>query len=144
MKIVNDVAGRRPFDTIIQSVNIPIVKGLVEMNNEQPTKAIDLLDGAMVYARANQGVLFARGMAYLQAHQGAQAAQEFQRVFDARSILTDPLTSLSKLGLARAYAAAGDTARSRIAYQDFLALWKDADRDVPLLKQAEAEYAKLQ
>ncbi len=65
-------------------------------------------------------------------------------VLDNRSIYTDPLTSLAKLGLAKAYALQGDKSRSRLAYQDFLALWKDADSDVPLLKQARDEYAKVQ
>jgi serine/threonine protein kinase/Flp pilus assembly protein TadD len=144
LKIANDVATQRPYDTIAQFVRIPTVRAIVEWNNEQPLKAIDLLDGAMVYARANQGVLYARGLAYLQAGQGAQAAQEFQMVYDNRSVYADPLTSLAKLGLARAYALQGDKSRSRLAYQDFLALWKDADPDVPLLKQARDEYAKVQ
>jgi len=98
----------------------------------------------MVYARANQGILFERGMAYREAGQAAQAVQEFQKVFDVRSIYADPTSSLSKLGLARSYALQGDRANSRLAYQDFLALWKDADPDVPLLKEAKDEYAKLQ
>jgi serine/threonine protein kinase/Flp pilus assembly protein TadD len=144
LKIANDVATQRPYDTIAQFVRIPTVRAIVEWNNEQPLKAIDLLDGAMVYARANQGVLYARGLAYLQAGQGAQAAQEFQMVYDNRSVYADPLTSLAKLGLAKAYALQGDKSRSRLAYQDFLALWKDADPDVPLLKQARDEYAKVQ
>ena len=144
LKIANDVAAQRPYDTNAQFVRIPTVKAIVEWNNQQPLKAIDLLDGAMVYARANQGVLYARGLAYLQAGQGAQAAQEFQMVIDSRSVYADPLTSLAKLGLAKAYALQGDKSRSRLAYQDFLALWKDADPDVPLLKQARDEYAKVQ
>jgi len=143
LKIANDVAAQRPYDTNVQFVRIPTVKAIVEWNNEQPLKAIDLLDGAMVYARANQGVLYARGLAYLQAGQGTQAAQEFQMVLDNRSVYADPLTSLAKLGLAKAYALQGDKSRSRLAYQDFLALWKDADPDIPLLKQARDEYAKV-
>ena len=120
------------------------MKALIECNNQQPAKAIDLLDGAMVYARASQGVLYARGLAYLQAGQGTQAAQEFQTVLDKRSVFADPVSSLAKLGLAKAYARQGDSSHSRLAYQDFLALWKDADPDVPLLKQARDEYAKVQ
>ena len=144
LKIANDVATQRPYDTTVQFVRVPLVKAIVEANNEEPSKAIDLLDGAMVYARANQGVLYARGVSYLQARQGAQAAQEFQRVLDNPSIHPDPVSSLAKLGLARSYALLGDQTRSRLAYQDFLALWKDADPDVPLLKQAKDEYAKVQ
>jgi eukaryotic-like serine/threonine-protein kinase len=89
-------------------------------------------------------VLYARGMAYLAMKQGAQAAQEFKRLMDARSFYCDPLASLAKLGLARAYAMQGDKVNSRLAYQDFLALWKDADPDVPLLRQAKAEYTSVQ
>ncbi len=144
LKIANDVAIQRPYDSNAQFVRIPLVKAIIEWNNGQPLKAIDLLDGVMVYARANQAVLYARGLAYLQAGQATQAAQEFQMVLDNRSVYLDPLTSLAKLGLAKAYALQGDKSRSRLAYQDFLALWKDADPDVPLLKQAKDEYAKLQ
>ena len=98
----------------------------------------------MVYGRSNFGVLYARGIAYLEAKQGDQAVQEFQRALDSRSFSCDPLASLAKLGLARAHTMQGDKAASRLAYQDFLALWKDADPDTPLLKQAKAEYAAIQ
>jgi eukaryotic-like serine/threonine-protein kinase len=144
LKIANDAAIQRPFDTLVQFVQIPSVKAVVALNHAQAAKAIDLLDGAMVYGRSNSGVLYARGVAYLQAKQGAQAAQEFQRLIDVRSVYMDPLASLAKLGLARAYAAQGDKANSRMAYQDFLALWKDADSDIPLLKQARDEYATVE
>jgi eukaryotic-like serine/threonine-protein kinase len=144
LKIANDAAIQRPFDTLVQFVQIPSVKAVVALNHAQAAKAIDLLDGAMVYGRSNSGVLYARGVAYLQAKQGVQAAQEFQRLIDVRSVYMDPLASLAKLGLARAYAAQGDKANSRMAYQDFLALWKDADSDIPLLKQARDEYATVE
>lgn len=79
------------------------------------------------------------------ARNGSEAAQEFQKVLALRNMYPQsPLMSLAQLGLARAYALQGDKARSRMAYQDFLALWKDADPDIPILKQAKAEYAKLQ
>ena len=143
-KIANSTAMERPFDTLVQFVTIPTIKAIVAIHQAQPAKAIDLLDGAMVYGRSNLGVLYARGMAYLDAKQAAQARQEFQRLIDARSFNCDPLASLAKLGLARAYAMQGDKANSRLAYQDFLALWKDADPDVPLLRQAKSEYASVQ
>jgi hypothetical protein len=144
LKIANDVSVRHPYDTLVQFVTIPLIKSIVAMNSSQPAKAIDLLDGAMVYARSNPGVLYARGLAYLEEKQATQAAQEFQRITDARSVFADPITSLAKLGLARAYALQGDKVKSRVAYQDFFALWKDADPDVPLLKQAKLEYARVQ
>jgi eukaryotic-like serine/threonine-protein kinase len=143
LKIASDQALERPFDTLVQFVTIPTIKAVVAMNQGQPTKAMDLLDGAMVYGRSNVGLLYARGIAYLQAKQGDHAAQEFQRAIDSRGGNIDPLASLAKLGSARAYAMQGDKAQSRIAYQDFLALWKDADANVPLLQQAKAEYAAL-
>ena len=143
LKIAEDNALERPFDTVVQFVTIPIVRAVVLMNQGQPAKAIDLLDGAMVYGRSNCGLLYGRGMAYLQAKQGQQAVQEFQRVIDSRSVTVDPLASLAKLGIARGYALQGDKANSRMAYQDFLALWKDANPDIPLLKQAKAEYAAV-
>ena len=144
LKIAESAALERPFDTLVQFVTIPSIKAVVALNHAQPAKAIDLLDGAMVYGRSNLGVLYARGMAYLAMKQGAQADQEFKRLMDARSFYCDPLVSLAKLGLARAYAMQGDKVNSRLAYQDFLALWKDADPDVPLLRQAKAEYASVQ
>ena len=143
LKIADDTALERPYDTLVQFVNVPMVKALVLMNQSQPAKAIDLLDGAMVYGRANAALLYTRGLAYLQEKQGPQAVQEFQRVIDNRSVMVDPLASFAKLGMARGYALQGDKANSRMAYQDFLALWKDADPNIPLLKQVKAEYAAV-
>jgi hypothetical protein len=86
-----------------------------------------------------------RGQAYLLAHNGTAAAAEFQKLLDHRGIVTNFVTgSLAHLQLGRAYAMSGDTAKAKTAYQDFLTLWKDADPDIPLLKEARAEYAKLQ
>ena len=83
-------------------------------------------------------------MAYLAAHQGALSAAEFQRILDHPEMVTnDPIGVLAHLGLGRAYALRGDTAKAKTAYQNFLTLWKDADPDIPILKQAKAEYAKL-
>ncbi len=82
--------------------------------------------------------------AYLLLHQGSQAAAEFQKFLDHRGVVVNcPLGALARLGLARAYVLQGDNAKARAAYQDFLTLWKDADPDIPILKQAKAEYAKL-
>jgi eukaryotic-like serine/threonine-protein kinase len=88
-----------------------------------------------VYVRAN---------AYLAEHQGSEAAAEFQKILDRRGVvLNEPIGALAHLGSARAYALQGDAAKARSAYQDFLTLWKDGDRDIPVLIAAEAEYAKL-
>ena len=144
-KLADDVAQKRPYDTLVQFVEVPLVKAQIELNQGNPAKAIDLLDSALVYARANSGVLYVRGNAYLKAGRGADAVQAFQRLLDLKSMINiDPVMPLAKVGLARAYVMAGDKARARVAYQDFLAVWKDADPNVPLLREVKAEYAKLQ
>jgi len=88
---------------------------------------------------------YVRGEAYLPLHQGSQAAAEYQKILDHGDILLNCLIgALAHLGLGRAYTLQGDTIKARAAYQDFLNLWEDADADIPMMKQAEAEYAKLQ
>jgi len=85
-----------------------------------------------------------RGQAYLAAHDGSEAAAEFQRIIDQRGVVgNEPIGALAHLGLARAYALEGDTTKARAAYNDFFTLWKDADPDIPILVAAKAEYAKL-
>jgi Tfp pilus assembly protein PilF len=89
--------------------------------------------------------IYVRGEAYLAEHQGREAAVEFQKILDHRGIvLNEPIGALAHLQLGRAYDMSGETTKARAAYQDFLTLWKDADPDIPILKQAKAEYAKLQ
>jgi tetratricopeptide (TPR) repeat protein len=144
-KLASDVAQRRPYDTLVQFVEVPLVKAQIELNQGNPAKAIDLLDSALVYARGNSAVLYVRGNAYLKAGRGSEAVQAFQRLLDTKNLITvDPLLPLAQVGLARAYMMAGDKARARVAYQDFFALWEDADSDVPVLREVKAEYTKLQ
>jgi hypothetical protein len=89
--------------------------------------------------------VYVRGEAYLAAGQGREAATEFQKILDHRGIVvSDPIGALARLQLGRAFALSGDTIKAKTAYQDFLTLWKDADLDIPILKQTKAEYAKLQ
>jgi eukaryotic-like serine/threonine-protein kinase len=146
--IVDDLGRRFPDDTILHQVSIPVVRALVELEGKAPEKAIEALQPTTPYELgAAQGLLpiYIRGQAYLQAKRGAEAVQEFQKIVDHRGVApTFPEHSLAKLGLGRAYRMTGDTAKARAAYQDFFALWKDADPDVPILKEARAEYAKLQ
>jgi Tfp pilus assembly protein PilF len=86
-----------------------------------------------------------RGEGYLAAHQGNEAAAQFQKILNHRGIVVNqPIGALAHLGLARAYVLQGDTVKAKTAYKDFLTLWKDADPDIPILKEAKAEYAKLQ
>jgi len=89
--------------------------------------------------------IYVRGLVYLHSKKGPEAAAEFQRILNYRALgAIAPAYALSQVGVAGAYALTGDSAKSRNAYQDFFALWKDADSDVPILKEAKAEYARLQ
>ena len=89
--------------------------------------------------------VYIRGEAFLAAHQGAQAAAEFQKILDWPGVVVnEPIGALAHIGLARSYALAGDASKSRAAYSKFFALWKDADQEIPVLKEAKAEYAKMQ
>jgi eukaryotic-like serine/threonine-protein kinase len=146
--IADDLGHRFPDDTLLHQVNIPCVRALIELNRKNPGAAIQSLQVTTPYELGNAVGLFpiyVRGLAYLQAKRGAEAAAEFQKIVDHRGIApVGSEHSLAKLGLGRAYVLTGDAAKARAAYQDFFALWKDADPDVPVLKEAKAEYAKLQ
>lgn len=93
----------------------------------------------------HDGIPGALGAAYLAGHQGREAAAEFQKIRDHPGVVqNEPIGALAHLQLGRAYVLSGDTAKARLAYNDFLSLWKGADPDIPILKQAKEEYAKLQ
>ncbi len=143
-----DLGKKYPLDTFTQKSDIPQIRARVELQRGNGAKAIELLRPAEAYqfGYVEGGIpAYLRGGAYLQMKQGPQAAAEFQKILDHRSALgVTPYISLAKLGLARAYALSGGSAKARTAYQDFFTLWKDADADIPILKSAKAEYAKLQ
>ncbi len=142
---IEDVSRRRPLDTKFQTMLIPVVQAILFMNHDEAAKAIEVLQAGEPYDKGTTDVLFTRGRAYLLNRQPAQAAQEFQAVLNLRgAYIGDPLMGLAQLYLARAYAQQNDPAKARAAYQDFLALWKDADPDIPILREAKTEYAKLQ
>jgi serine/threonine protein kinase/tetratricopeptide (TPR) repeat protein len=144
-RLTEDVSRRRPLDVRFQTMLIPVVQAILFMNRGEPAKAIDVLKAGESYDKGTTDIHFTRGRAYLLNHQPAQAAQEFQAVLNLRgAYIGDPLMGLAQLYLARAYALQNDAAKARAAYQDFLALWKEADPDIPILKEAKAEYAKLQ
>ena len=144
-KLLAQAASERPDDQLIQLVYGPMIHAIIAMNHHQADKAVELVTPGQRFAGANPEFMNIRASALLMAGQDAEAAQLFQRVISLRSALpTDVFISLSQLGLARTYAAQGDKVKARTAYQDFLASWKNADADLPLLKQAQAEYAKLQ
>jgi len=146
--ITEELGQRFPNDTLLHSVGIPSVVALTELNRKAPEQAIEALRAATPYELgSSQGLfpIYIRGLAYLQAKRGPEAVAEFQKIVDHRGI--DPTGvehPLAKLGLGRAYVITGDAAKARAAYQDLFALWKDADPDLSILKEAKAEYAKLQ
>jgi eukaryotic-like serine/threonine-protein kinase len=148
--IAQDLEKRFPLDTglRIHTYWLPTIRAAIALNRNNPAEAIQFLQAASQYDLFLGGGLYAvylRGAAYLLQHQGGAAALEFQKILDHRGIVGPSLQgALAYLGLARAYLIAGDTLRAKAAYQDFLSLWKDADPDIPILKQAKAEYGKLQ
>jgi eukaryotic-like serine/threonine-protein kinase len=128
----------------VQSLFVPQVRAAAALSSGDAAKAIELLKPANAYDKANTQVLYIRGLACWKAGLGNEAAQEFQKILALRGVApSDPLMSFAHLGLGRAYALQGDSQKSRTAYQDFFALWKDAETDTPILKEAKAEYAKL-
>jgi eukaryotic-like serine/threonine-protein kinase len=153
--LADDLAKRFPEDTIVRFTYVPTLRALLALNNGEPGKAIELLQTAVPYELAIPGSWFGffgflypayvRGEAYLAAHQYAEAAAEFQRIVDHRGLVfCDPVGAVARWRLGKALAFSGDTAKAKIAYQDFLTLWTDADPDITILKQAKAECAKLQ
>ena len=151
----DDLEKRFPEDTSVQFNYLPTLRALFALSRDEPRKAIELLQVAVPYELAVPAIefdeffggfypVYVRGLAYLAARQGAEGASEFQKILDHRGIVSaDPIGALAHLQIGRAYALEGDTAKARVAYQDFLTLWKDADPDIPILKQAKAEYAKI-
>jgi predicted Zn-dependent protease len=142
-----------PLDTLVQRYWLPTIRAAVALERKDPNRAVELLMAASTIelssATADLTIflcpVYIRGEAYLMLHDGNRAAAEFQKFIDHRGVVMNfPWGALARLGLARAYAMQGDTAKAKTAYQDFLTLWKDADPDIPILKEAKAEYAKLQ
>jgi len=144
-----------PLNIMLNRYWLPTIRAYIEIHSGRHAQAVSLLQDAAVYDLAfplpqysEGGTLYpsyVRGQAYLGLRQGKEAAAEFQKFIDHRTIVANyPLVSLARLGLARAYKLQNDASKARAGYQDFLALWKNADPDIPILKQAKAEYAKLQ
>ncbi len=133
--------------TYVRAVYAPSGRAAIEISRGSAARAIELLEPAARYELGFRFLFlsgYLRGQAYLRARQGLQAAAEFQKILDHRGAApVSPRYALAHLGLARAHALAGDAPKSRKAYQDFLALWKDADPDIPILQEAKREYAAL-
>ena len=151
--LVDELEKNYPSQTVLKVYWMPAIKAAMELNAGNSTQAQMLLEAAAPYelgqpSQLQEGTLYPvylRGQAYLMAHNGTAAAAEFQKFPAHRGIVVNyPLGALAHLGLARAYAVSGDIVKAKTAYQDFLTLWKDADPDIPILKEAKAEFAKLQ
>ncbi|HEV2829145.1 MAG TPA: protein kinase [Pyrinomonadaceae bacterium] len=145
--LVDEAIKLYPRDTVIVSMTIPVINAVLEMNQGNAAEAIKLMESVRAY---DLGLIvgpqnnYVRGVAYLQQKSGKEAAAEFQKVIDHPAIdAWSPVHSLARLGLARAAAMSGDAATSRKAYQDFFALWKNADADLPVLLEAKKEYEQL-
>ncbi|HTZ97051.1 MAG TPA: protein kinase [Terriglobales bacterium] len=146
LRLADDLAKRFPEDTIVQMQYLPMIRGAEALQSGNAAKAVEALVPAMPYELGQTlWPAYIRGNAYLKLGQGSAAATEFQKIVNnPGAVQNDPVGALAHLGLARAYALSGDTTKARTAYQDFLGLWKDADPDIPILKEAKAEYAGLQ
>ena len=150
--LVDDLVKRFPENTIMQLNYSPTVHAQASLNMKDTAKAFNALEisapyelGSVSAALLSLYPVYVHGQAYLATRQGSEAVAEFQKILDHRAVvLNEAIVPLAHLGLARAYAMQGDTSEARAAYNDFLTLWKDADPDIPILKQAKAEYAKLQ
>jgi eukaryotic-like serine/threonine-protein kinase len=150
LALADEIQRTHPNDTLAINVTIPIIRAVAALRPADPSKAdtakaVDYLNTAALYARADTGVFFVRGLAYEQAGRYNDAQQDLQKVLDFKSHSgPDVIFAVVELELGRLYQKQGDTPKARIAYQNFLADWKDADQDLPLLRTAKAEYAKLQ
>lgn len=136
---------RLPKSTLLNNVLLPLVHARIELHRGNPAQGIQLLETARPYeGYALFQIAYLRGRSYLNQRRGANAAAEFQRILDHRGWQpTSPLYALAHVGLARTAALNDDTTKARKAYQDFFALWKDADPDIPVLQEARREYEKL-
>ena len=149
-KFVGELKKEWPFDTLLNQVWLPLAQATNDIQRNQPAEAIARLEPAAPYelggppSGAIYWPIYIRGEAFLKERDGVKATAEYQKILDHRGIdPTSPLHSLARLGVGRAYALQGDSAKAKLAYQDFFALWKDADPDVPVLQAAKAEYEKL-
>jgi tetratricopeptide (TPR) repeat protein len=138
-----------PVSTLIHSYWLPAIRAEIELHARNYNRAIELLRPTASYELADTPVplapVYVRGEAYLEARQGEAAAAEFQKILDHRGLVGNaPLGALAHLGIAHAYSASGEIAKARGSYRDFLGLWKQADADIPILRQAAGEFQKLE
>ena len=154
--LADDLEKRFPEDTFVKFTYVPVLRGLAALDRGKPDEAVEALHVALPYELAVTGLDFnhsylgglhsayVRGEALLAAHRYSDAAAEFQKILTHRGIVgADPIGALAHLQLGRTFALSGDPVKAKAAYNDFLSMWKDADPDVPVFKQAQAEYATL-
>ena len=148
-ELAEELNRQYPTHTLMQNYTLPTIRGMIEIDRKRPAKAIEILQPALKYELVMDSLAdvlpaYVRGLAYLQLGDGRKAAGEFQKVVDNPGVVvTSVIGALAHLQLGRAERMAGNLDAARTNYQDFLALWKDADPDIPILKQAKSEYAKL-
>jgi tetratricopeptide (TPR) repeat protein len=147
-QMMNTLLRENPSDTLLNIVDAPLVLAASQLGSGQADQALRSLEPVQPYEFGTHADVlpnYLRASAYLQLRKAGEAATEFRRVLDHRGVAPmATMWELSNLGLARAYALQGDGAKARVAYQEFFALWKDADPDIPILIAAKSEYAKLQ
>src|SRR5262249_16938773 len=119
-RLIEDVRVRFPKDTLLRAVRIPLATAAIAINDGNPEVAIELLQSAAPYENTYPVPIYVRGLAYLKAHKPTEAASEFQKILNRSALFNEPIDALARLGLARAYALQGDTAKARTKYQDFL------------------------
>jgi eukaryotic-like serine/threonine-protein kinase len=154
-KLADRLQEQHRLNTVLNGYWLPTIRGAIDLSSNHPAEALQTLEGALPYELGQPdpsvgvgGLLYPayiRGQAYLQLGKGAPAATEFQKLVDQWGVMQNSLLgALAHLGVARAYALLGDTAKAKVAYQNFFAIWREADVDIPILVQAKSEYAKLQ
>jgi serine/threonine protein kinase/tetratricopeptide (TPR) repeat protein len=154
--LAGDLEKRFPEDTFVKFTYVPVLRALAALGRGTPADSVEYLEIARLYELAVNGLnwdhfylgglhsAYVRGEAFTAAHRYAEAAAEFQKILDHRGLVgLDPIGALAHLQLGRVYASSGDKAKAKAAYETFLALWKDADPDVPIVKTAKAEYTRL-
>ena len=154
--LAGDLEKGFPEDTFVKFTYAPVLRALAALGRGKPADSVEQLHIALPYELAVNGVNFShllgglysayvRGEALSATHRYAEAAAEFQKILDHRGIVgADPIGALAHVQLGRVFVLSGDKIKAKAAYQDFLTLWKDADPDIPILRQANAEYAKVQ
>jgi tetratricopeptide (TPR) repeat protein len=149
-KLAEMLSKDSPLDTVLQNYCLPTIRAAIKLHESDPVGAVEILQPTVKYDLAyptgfnSLYPAYIRGLAYLQMGEGRLAAAEFQKLFDHPGIVgRDVIGALVHLQLARAQKAMGEQAAARESYKEFLTLWKDADSDIPIYRQAKAEYAKV-